>query len=74
MIVGVNADFETGVANFSHHRRAALADLRARQQRPIHQRFKTIMIDNGGARHFVKKSGTKNAFDRAAGMVGTEAE
>ena len=74
MIVGVYADLMPCIARAAHQRRAPATDIRAGQQRAVHQRFEAVVGYHRCAGHFLQKAATENAPYRATCVIGAEAE
>ncbi len=74
VIEGVNSNLETALCDFPHQRRATPADVRPRQQRPVQERFDSVMLDDGGAGDLAHEAGTECPADGTPGMVRPEAE
>ena len=70
----MNSDLKTFVTNPLQDIGAAPADIGTGQQRAVQKCGKTIVGDNGRARHLFQEARSENALDGTPGVVGPEAK
>ncbi len=74
VVPGVDAHLESGLRNRAHDGCGAQANVRTGQQGAIEQCLQTVMFQHRGALDFAQKALAEDAFDGAAGVVGSQAE
>src|SRR5205085_2386325 len=74
VVPAMDADIEALVANAAHHMACPPAYVGAGQQSAVKQRFDAVVLDHRRPLHLAEEARTKHAFDRAPGVIGSEAE
>src|SRR5690349_21572216 len=74
VIVRVDAHLEASVLHLAHDLRAAPADVRPGQQRPVEQGTHSVVRDDRRAAYFLEESLAEDAFDRTAGVIRPQTE
>src|SRR6185295_199074 len=74
VIIGVQANLEPRIAHCTHQRSRVPADMRARQQRAIQQRFPAVVFQHRGAPDLAEETAPKYASQCPPGVVRSDAE
>ena len=74
MIVAMDADLVSPRAGQTHHPFVSPADVRTGQKQAVQKRADAVGGNHAGAADLAQEPGTKDALDRAAGIVRAEGE